>query len=294
MASKVAVAHGDNRTEIISRTLSLIEDDVKEKIAKKRRVLIKPNLGFIETNLANTQVETVEAVLEFLRQFYNKKITIAEGTTIGETDEGFVKYGYEKLQDKYNVELVDLNEDDYKEFRIYDGCLKPKNSVSLSKTMLKSDFIISVCPIKIHDSVVVTLGIKNVAVGSIEKSVRHQIHQGAKAINLSLAKIAKKLWPSLTILDGFEAMEGNGPVHGDPVDFRTAVAGTDALATDAIGAILMGFDPEQIGYFHYLAKENIGCADPLKIAVVGDKDYKKLIRRFKPHYSYKQQLDWQI
>ncbi len=293
MASRVAVAHGDNRAEIISKTLNLIEDDIREKIAKKRRVLIKPNLGFIETSLANTQVEAVEAVLEFLRQFYDKKITIAEGTTAGETDEGFVKYGYEKLQGKYNIELIDLNTDDCKEFRIYDGRLKPKISVGLSKTILKSDFIISICPMKTHDSVIVTLGIKNVAVGSIEKPDRGKIHQGPKAINLSLAKIAKKLWPSLVVLDGYEAMEGNGPVHGDPVDFQTAVAGTDALAADAIGAILMGFDPDQIGYFHYLAEEGLGCIDPLKIAVLGE-DYKKLIRRFKPHYSYQQQLDWQI
>lgn len=293
MAPKVGIAYGDDRQENIKKALKLIEDDIKEKIVKKRRVLIKPNLGFLETRLANTEGEAVEAVLEFLREFYDKKIIIVEGTTIGETPQGFSDYNYTELEDKYKVELVDLNEDDFKEFKIYDGRLKPIISIGLAETVLKSDFIISVCPMKTHDSVIVTLGIKNVAVGSIEKTTRHQVHQGAKAVNLNLAKIAKKLWPSLVVLDGFEAMEGDGPVLGDPVDFRTALAGTDALATDTIGAVLMGFDPSQIGYLVYCGKENLGCNDPLKIAVLGG-NYRKLIRRFKPHYSYQQQLDWQI
>jgi len=137
MASKVAVIHGDNRAEIISRALNLIKDNIKEKIAKKRRVLIKPNLGFIKTSLANTQVEAVEAVLEFLRKFYTKKITIAEGTTIGETSQGFSEYGYNELQEKYNVELIDLNEDNCKEFKIYDGRIKPKINIGLAETVLK-------------------------------------------------------------------------------------------------------------------------------------------------------------
>jgi len=293
MPPKVGLCQGDDRKENITRVLRIIEDEIKDKIVKKRRVVLKPNLGFIKTNLANTQVEAVEAVLEFLREFYNKKIVIAEGTTIGETPVGFSDYGYEKLIDKYNVELFDINDDEFQEFKIYDGKLELKTTIGLSETILKSDYIISVCPIKTHDSVIVTLGIKNLVVGAIRRKDRSKIHVGPKAINLSLAKIAKKIYPSLTILDGYKAMEGSGPVHGERVDFKVALAGTDPVATDTMATILMGFNPLEIGYLYYCANQKMGIIDPLKISVIGE-NYRRLIRRFRPHHLYNQQLDWKI
>jgi len=293
MAPQVSVISGKFRQENITKALKLIEDDIRQKITRKKRVVIKPNLGFIHSTLANTQAEAVEALLEFLRQFYQPKITIAEGTTIGETSDGFRQYGYNKLVEKFNVKLVDLNKDSYQDIEIYDGRLNPTVTVGLSETILKSDFIISICPIKTHDSVIVTLGIKNLAVGAICRPDRNKIHTGPKAINLTLAKIAPKVWPDLTVLDGFEAMEGDGPVDGEKVNFQVVVAGCDALATDTLTTILMGFKPSEVGYLTYLKDKNLGCGDPLRIAVRGD-NWRKLIRRFKPHHLYQQQLDWQI
>jgi uncharacterized protein (DUF362 family) len=43
-------------------------------------------------------------------------------------------------------------------------------------------------------------------------------------------------------------MEGNGPISGEPVAAGVLVFGNDPVATDTIGAVLMGSDPEQIAY----------------------------------------------
>lgn len=290
---KVAIAHGNDRAQLVQKSLLLIKDHIKDNISDKRKIIIKPNLGFIKSPLANTEVDTVEEVIKFLRKFYSNKIIIAESTTIGETPDGYRDFGYEKLVNKYQVELVDLNQDDYQDFKIYDANLKLSLTIGLSKTLLHAKYLISVCPIKTHDSVIVTLGIKNIAVAAIKRDDRNKIHGGPKAININLARLAKKIWPSLVVLDGFQAMEGNGPVYGEKKDFRTILAGIDPLAVDTIGAILMGFSPFEIGYLTYLGEQGMGVNDPLKIAVVGE-NYRKLIQRFKPHYLYHQQLDWKV
>ena len=48
------------------------------------------------------------------------------------------------------------------------------------------------------------------------------------------------------MIDGFRAMEGNGPCNGTPVDARLALASLDPLAMDTLATKLMGFDPRQI------------------------------------------------
>jgi uncharacterized protein (DUF362 family) len=44
------------------------------------------------------------------------------------------------------------------------------------------------------------------------------------------------------LVDGFEGMEGNGPVSGTPVPHRIALASTDFLAVDRVGVECMGID----------------------------------------------------
>jgi uncharacterized protein (DUF362 family) len=43
-------------------------------------------------------------------------------------------------------------------------------------------------------------------------------------------------------------MEGNGPISGSAIDAGVLVFGDDPVATDAIAATMMGFDPARIAY----------------------------------------------
>ncbi|MDP7208164.1 MAG: DUF362 domain-containing protein, partial [Candidatus Bathyarchaeota archaeon] len=96
---------------------------------------------------------------------------------------------------------------------------------------------------KTHDCVIATLSIKNVVVGSfVTAPEKEKIHQGAKAINLNIAKLAKHCMPSLGLIDGFEGMEGAGPIDGDPVRLGVASASLNPVSLDAVMAWIMGFD----------------------------------------------------
>ena len=62
------------------------------------------------------------------------------------------------------------------------------------------------------------------AMSILEPSDKMKMHQSYPVINLNLALIAPLVAPHLTVIDAFEAMEGNGPTEGTPVPLRLALA----------------------------------------------------------------------
>ena len=66
------------------------------------------------------------------------------------------------------------------------------------------------------------------------------------------------------------AMEREGPHHGEASALKVVVAGTNPLATDAIAARLMGFDPSVIRHLGRARAEGLGAIDLDAIQLVGD------------------------
>jgi uncharacterized protein (DUF362 family) len=97
--------------------------------------------------------------------------------------------------------------------------------------------------------------------------------------------------PHLAVLDGLIGMQGDGPVYGSPIHLGWAAAGTDAVATDAVMAHLMGHDPARIGYLHYCQRAGLGVADLAAIDVLGP-SLASLQRCCRPPSTYLEQLRW--
>jgi uncharacterized protein (DUF362 family) len=339
--SQVALIHGNDRYENIKQVLSQIAQNLK--LSDKQRVLIKPNFVVTHNPLATTHVDAVRAVLDFVRARYDGPITVAEGPSVQPAAEAFAKLGYESLVESHGVTLADLNHDEPVPVDVYDWRLRTLR-LHLARSVVESDFRISVGPPKTHDVVIVTLSLKNMIMGSLisrfthaqptsngsvlnigaiskvvwrmvprwirhlppaewitframstlEPSDKMKMHQSYPVINLNLALIAPRVVPHLSVIDGFEAMEGNGPSEGDPVPWRIALASTDALAADVTAATLMGFDPDEVGYLHYCKMMGLGARDPDQIEVVGNATMDDCARRFRPHDTVHRQRRWQL
>jgi uncharacterized protein (DUF362 family) len=121
-----------------------------------------------------------------------------------------------------------------------------------------------------------------------------KMHQSYPVINLNLALIAPLVAPHLAVIDGYEAMEGNGPIGGTAVPWRIALSSTDALAADVLCASMMGFDPDEVGYLHYCARMGLGVSELPRIEVVGNASPAQCTRMFRPHDGYARQRQWQI
>lgn len=287
----MSLVRSNSHYEGVRKALDFIALQVAKSLEGKRKVIVKPNFTSTTRQLAATHVDAVKAVLGLITEHYSGKITLAEGPSFSNFSSGLRNFNYLGLRNEYGVDFVDLNEDDYIEVEVLDRSLKEMR-LRVAKTVVDSDYRISVVPPKTHDCVVVTLSVKNMVVGSLGYD-KSKIHQGYKAMNLNIAKLVKRVLPHLGVIDGFEGMEGNGPIGGDRVDLGIAIAGLDAVAVDAVATKVMGFNPLDIGYMHYLNEWKVGVADPNNIEVLGI-PITEVARRFKPHSGYSEQLRWKL
>jgi uncharacterized protein (DUF362 family) len=269
--TQVALVKGNDRRGNIRRALELVANQV---ILNGRRPVIKVNFVSAFVPLCATHVEATRGVVEFLRDRGQKNIAIAEGATWGTTPRGFREYGYLELAKEYELELIDLNDvDSWKVVHVLHPDMKP-HPVKLSSTMVNPEnYIISLTRLKTHVQVGVTLTAKNVIMGAIlvmDKIRMHPSEAGNRVLDYNLFTVMRHLHIDLAVLDGFEGMEGRGPIHGEPVDHRVALAGTDFVAVDRVGTEVMGVDFDAIRYLNYFWDQGVGEGDLSKILVIGE------------------------
>jgi len=269
--ARVSVVKGDDRKSNLRRALELVNDDID---LNGRRPVIKVNFVSTYNLLCATHPESVRAVVEFLQDRGEKNIAIAEGATIGSTSRGFREYGYDQLAQEYGLELIDLNDpDSWKIVYVVHPDMRP-HPVKIAQAMVNPQhYIISLTRLKSHLMVGVTLTAKNVIMGSImvmDKYRMHPTEAGNGMLDYNLFMVMQHLHIDLGVLDGFEGMEGNGPVNGDPVDHRVAIAGADYIAVDRVGTEVMGADFDNIRYLNYLWDHGFGEGELSNIQVLGE------------------------
>jgi uncharacterized protein (DUF362 family) len=295
---------GDSRADNTFRALRPFEKEIAQDIGD-RLIVLKVNNVNIDKPLCATHADQLEGILEFLKSIRKTNVVIAESPGGGSTLEGFANYGYNKFVGKYGVKLVELDKTGFETLYCVDQSDMRPHPCRVSKMMLDpNSYIVSAAKLKTHDLVVATFSLKNVVVGAAikdpdpapgvrGKSDKPIIHGGGtRGINYNLAAMAPRLHPHLAVIDGFEGMEGNGPIAGTPVDHRVCVVSTDWLAADTVGAELMGIDVGKIGYLTYCARMSMGQADLSKIEILGPR-LKDHIKKYKEPPSMEKLLDWQ-
>jgi uncharacterized protein (DUF362 family) len=284
--SRVALTTGEDRGDLAYRALERFRDEIAAAIGDKR-VVIKPNNVIINKPLCASHADNLEGIIVFLRSIGKKDIVIAESPAAGSAFEGFSNYGYNRFVDKYGVKLVSLDEEDFTQV----PCVSEKDfqphPCRVAKMMVDPDtFVISAAKLKTHDLVGVTLSLKNIVVGAPIKdkgaslgrnssaggrSDKPLVHGGGShGINYNLFALSPRLHPHLAVIDGYQGMEGTGPVNGTPVEQRVCVASMDWLAADRVSTELMGVPFDKIGYLSYCARAgDRGESDLSKIEILG-------------------------
>jgi len=289
MKSKIALTKGSNRSQNIDTSLRLIGNEID--LEGKQNLFIKVNFVSTRNQLAATHVDSVRPLLKFLRERYDGKITIGE-STLGPADAGYERFGYRDLIKEFEVELVDLNKGEWELIELYDSALRPMK-LDFARQIIDSDYRIVLGPAKTHDTVVVTLSIKNLTMGGLgfTHGDKRRMHQGYPVHNLNLYLLAAAYPPHLGIIDGFIGMEGDGPVSGKPVEWGVAVASCDTVAADCLAAQLMGFEVSDIGYLWYCQRKGLGVGDMRDMDILGANP-KDCYHRFQPHSTYEEQKYW--
>jgi uncharacterized protein (DUF362 family) len=307
-ATRVGLTTGANRADMTFRALQPFSKEISQAVGNKR-IVLKPNFVSTTTPLAATHADTLEGALEFFKSIGKLgNVIIAESAGSGPASEGFDNYGYFKLINKYPVKLVDLDQEKSELLYVFDEKDFRPHAIRTSSLLLDPEtYVVSVAKLKTHDRAVATLSLKNIIFGApvkdigfswsasrkpgakSDKPIAHG--SGFRAIHFNLYSLSKQLSPDLAIIDGFEGMEGDGPVGGTPVDHRVCVVSTDWLAADRVGVELMGIDFAKMGYLNFCAQTRGRIADLNKNEIIGEKISNHL-KTYRLNKNIDQQLVW--
>ncbi len=270
--SKVALIKGERNLATVEKAIELADG---LKTLADKPVLIKIN--FITTKTWETGATTdpivVEGIIKALKPI-NENIAVVESdATFTNCEKAAKVTGIGLLCEKYGIPFINLRR--IKE-RVSIQVPDPETltTISLPKILLNSH-IISAAKLKTHEETIVTLGLKNMF-GLIPDKLKAKYHM--KNINKVVVDLNKIIKSSLTVIDGFIGMEGKGPVHGKPVKMDLVIAGKDPVATDAVAAQVMGFNPNDI--YHIRRLNEIGIGRISDIEIVGE-NLDEIKRRFK-------------
>jgi len=213
-------------------------------VSKGNIVWIKPDIGWDRRpeQAATTNPEVVAALVEMCYQAGAKKVLVSDNPC-NPARLSFPRSGIQQAAEKAGAEVTFLDERKFRKMSINGLVLK---EWEVYRDTVEADRLINVPIAKNHNLCLATLGMKNLM--GIIGGPRNRLHQD---LGNSLVDLAAFFKPRLVVLDAIRVLTANGPVGGNLADVKrkdTLVAGVDQVAVDALGATLLGYKPESIGY----------------------------------------------
>ena len=268
--SRVAVLHAEsysqNLEQVLRSGLDLFRLDVRGK-----NVLLKPNLvDFIPGNHINTHPLLVSAAAECFRRLGAATVLVGEGPGHQrDTELVLFESGMAEELRQQKVRFADLNRDEFVERPLLATYTDLKH-LWLPRTLLASDFIVSMPKAKTHHWSGVSLSMKNmfgVIPGAKYGWPKNILHW--KGIERSILDVCATVPIHFVIADAIVAMEGNGPLNGSPRPLNRIVLADDPVAADASCARLMGLDPEKVAHIR-VGAQFLGNSSAAQIDQLGE------------------------
>jgi len=242
-----------------------------------KTILIKPN--YVTDDLPSTGVTVDPAIVAGIVAYFQEHgfnhIIVAEGGMENyDMPSVFGRVGLTSALKPYGIAPVDLNSDEMVEVTI-DGATALKK-VTVAKTYIDADAIISASKLKVHSLAGVTLCMKNMMGGLKPKNIMHsRIHE--KIVDLN-----RRFTPALSIIDGIVGNQCHETACC-PVESNVIVGGTDVVAVDAVGAYLLGYEPTDVEYLIRARNAGLGECRMENITIRGGN-----VKELRRHYEDKQ------
>ena len=286
MKSKVHLQKIENysldKIESFVRDALSVIDEKGALFSSGQKVLLKPNLlrGFSPENCVTTNPIVVKSVCRLLKDYSVGQITISDSPALGSLEAVASKAGYDPLKKKYGVKIVPLT--DPIPFESEEGIPHLK----IAGCLQEFDRIINLPKVKSHCQMTMTLATKNLfglVIGK-RKPILHCLVKNDKVkFGKMLIDIARHVNPCLTLADGIEAMQGQGPIHGTPYPLGVLLASTDMTALDRVAAEIIKFPINKVYALEAARLKGYGNYDLDKIEISGVTDLAKLaVSDFEP------------
>ncbi|MGB9499788.1 MAG: DUF362 domain-containing protein [Dissulfuribacterales bacterium] len=235
-------------------------------IQKGARVLIKPNLllpaGPDKAILTHPMV--VKAVAEYVLD-KGGHVQISDSPAVGSFSKVLKEGTYEKVFEGIDVVFKEFK----KSVKVDIG--DPFGRIDIAKDAMEADLVINIAKLKTHAQMLLTLGVKNLfgcIIGFNKPGWHFRAGVDREVFAKLLVQIHEAVKPSLTILDGILAMEGDGPGKSGTPRHTGVIAGSrSALAVDLAVCSMLGLKSDMLPTNR--AAQRLGLIDQ-EIYISGD------------------------
>ncbi len=232
-------------------------------------VLIKPN--FIAPRTPDVPAQTDgRLVAEIARQLkqIGAQVLVGDSTAWGSLGKNAALAGLDQpTLDALGVRLVKFNHP----HRVTIQTPRGPRKVSIDRTVLQADKIISVPKLKAHQQLLLTGALKN-PFGTIvgkRKAWWHFRYGQPETFTDMIVGVYRKVRPVLNVLDAVVAMEGPGPIEGRPRKLALLLASADAAALDRVACELVDAPPGQVPMLAAAQRAAVGITKMADIELLG-------------------------
>lgn len=276
-----------SRVAVLKTNPSKVLDDFEKllKLAGVERALSPSSATILKDNIswhfpylsANTTPWQLEGCVIGLRNSgFSNLVAVHNNTVVTDPYRGEKMNKLAPIYRKYGIEeRYNFNPDDIKWIRFEPKArMHALNKVYPHGIHLPEYFfgknIVHLPTLKTHIYTTTTGAMKN-AFGGLLNTRRHYTHSWIHETLVDLLAIQKEIHSGVfAVMDGTLCGNGPGPRTMIPVEKDYILASADQVAIDAVGAKMMGFDPMSIKYLRLAHDDNLGCADPCDIDLVGE------------------------
>lgn len=234
---------------------------IPEKVRQARKILVKPNYVGANSKPDDASIRkhggrfvscaeptVTRAVVALVREANpTAEIVVGEGVDARAprtAHDVFRWLDAERLVEEFGVRLLNANEGEIVPVPVPGGGLIHR-AVFLNRELTDVDAVVSVAKLKAHGTAGVTMSVKNMfgilPFHRYGSTFRNYMHTNYFRLMRIVVDIATTLRPDLAVVDGLIA--SNYGMDHEPVEMNVLLAGHDPVATDAVGAAVMGFDP---------------------------------------------------
>jgi uncharacterized protein (DUF362 family) len=229
-------------------------------LGRARKIAVKINAGVHRAHILTdgrqtelTDPAVIEGVIRSLRAATDAEILVGDGTTDGDSEGLYRELGLtDRLGCYPGVRLVDFNQSRVVEVEmphaaetVASGRAPMFRRYFVPEELVEADAFVSIAKMKAHLSLGCTLCIKNLfgwMPTAVYGAPRMYLHDRMIRLPRVLSDIAQWLSPCLNVVDGIVAAS-KSEWRGEALRPEDILAGTNIVATDSIGARVMGFPP---------------------------------------------------
>jgi len=240
-----------------------------------QKFLLKPNLlrAFKPDRCVTTHPIILEAVCRVLKDLSIHHIDVSDSPALGSLAAVAFKAGYGPLVKKYGVKFVPLSNP---------VSLATEENIphlKIAGNLTDYDHIINLPKFKSHCQMTLTLAIKNLfglVIGKRKPVLHCLVNNDKVKFGKMLVDIAKHVNPSLTLVDGIHAMQGQGPANGTPYPLGILASGQDLTALDRVLTEIVRVLPENVHALEAARQKGWGTYELNAIELHGESDLESL------------------